>query len=1179
MWDALKWMTGRRAVRRSRRFQVQLEVLEVRQLLATFTVTTTSDSGAGSLRDAIVQSNNAAGADTITFAIPGAGVKTISPLSALPTLTGPVTIDGTTQGAITTNPLIEISGISAGAASNGLVVSGGSSVIRAITVNRFAQSGISVTSSGNTIDRSFIGVNSTGSAAAPNGVDGIRVTGNGNLIGGPGVGAGNLISGNTRNGVLLTGAGATGNNIQNNTIGTDRLFSVKVSNGQAGVRISEGAQTNVVGGTLSGVRNFISGNGGAGVLIDGVGTNSNLVQGNFLGNGQLIASSLGNLTGVSISGGAQNNVVGDSSFGGMNIISANTQFGVTIRGAGTTGNRVIGNRIGTDSTGATPLGNTLDGISIDSGAAQNLVGGAFAGEGNLISGNLRNGIVLSGAGVTLNDVNGNRVGLNNSGNAAIPNAAAGVVIQAGATSNFIGGSGTISNVISGNSQNGITIRGTGTSGNFVGKNLIGLNPAGTAAIPNVLEGVVIESSATGNRIGGSIAADSNTISGNGRAGVRISGTGTNSNLVRGNRIGTNPGGTSAIANRIGVWILGGAQSNTVGGDLIADRNLLSGNSIYGVSISGNGTELNVILNNRIGTNETEVAALANGFDGISIAAGAKNNRIGRNAAGVANNVIAGNSRHGISISGAGTTGNLVLGNHIGLSSVNTGIPNGRHGIAIYGGATGTVIGNNLAGTRNVIASNNGFGIAVTGAGSSATIQNNLIGITATSSIQGNASGGILVSAAGTAMIGGTATSARNVISGNFGFGVVITDSGTTGVTIQGNFIGTDVTGNIKKGNNDTGVLIQQGASNVTVGGTASGAGNVISGNSGNGIRITEVATHHVTIQGNFIGTNAAGTAAIANAAGIRLDFATQVTIGGTTSTARNVISGNTFDGITIVGNNSVGADTENVIQGNFIGLNAAGTAAIPNKDGIQISVQDRRITIGGGSSGAANFISGNSRFGIRVSESSNHRILGNRIGTRADGITAQGNGSHGIFVFSDSGNNRLGGELPGEGNLIANNGGDGVLVGSDAAAGFAVAAGTGNSILGNRIFGNAGQAIDLGPNDGASANDLNDPDTGSNNLQNKSVLTFATSSDGSTMVTGSLDSVIGTFRIEFFVGTLTGQAEDFVGATTETIVDTNDVSFASVFEFAITPGRFLVATVTNLDTGDTSELSLGLAVL
>jgi hypothetical protein len=104
----------------------------------TFTVTTTADSGPGSLRQAILDANATPDADAITFNIAGSGVKTISPASGLPTISQPVTIDGWTQGGpgYAGPPLIELNGTSAGAA-NGLVVLAGMSTVRGLVINRF----------------------------------------------------------------------------------------------------------------------------------------------------------------------------------------------------------------------------------------------------------------------------------------------------------------------------------------------------------------------------------------------------------------------------------------------------------------------------------------------------------------------------------------------------------------------------------------------------------------------------------------------------------------------------------------------------------------------------------------------------------------------------------------------------------------------------------------------------------------------------------------------------------------------------------------------------------------------------------------------------------------------------------------------------------------------------------
>ena len=178
---------------------------------------------------------------------------------------------------------------------------------------------------------------------------------------------------------------------------------------------------------------------------------------------------------------------------------------------------------------------------------------------------------------------------------------------------------------------------------------------------------------------------------------------------------------------------------------------------------------------------------------------------------------------------------------------------------------------------------------------------------------------------------------------------------------------------------------------------------------------------------------------------------------------------------------------------------------------------------------------------------------------------------------------QLGGIAIGSANFIANNGGNGVLVGSDPTLtnAFTLAAGSGNSIFGNLIFANSLRAIDLGPNDGPTANDVNDVDLGPNGLQNKPVLTLATSDGASTVVSGSLNSVSGaTYRIEFFSGIVQDQAEDFLGANNEFIaVGGNNAPFAFVLDVSVDAGDFVTATATNLLTGDTSELSLSIAVI
>src|SRR5437879_2627828 len=116
-------------------FHPYLELLENRWLPATFTVLNTNDSGAGTLRQAILAAHANAGVlDTIVFVIPGAGVHTISPTSTLPAISDPVTIDGRTQGGYAGTPLIELAGAST--AGNGLQITGGNSTILGLAINR-----------------------------------------------------------------------------------------------------------------------------------------------------------------------------------------------------------------------------------------------------------------------------------------------------------------------------------------------------------------------------------------------------------------------------------------------------------------------------------------------------------------------------------------------------------------------------------------------------------------------------------------------------------------------------------------------------------------------------------------------------------------------------------------------------------------------------------------------------------------------------------------------------------------------------------------------------------------------------------------------------------------------------------------------------------------------------------
>ena len=318
-----------------------------------------------------------------------AQAPTIAPTSALPTITGPVILDGGTQPGFAGQPLIELNGTNAGGPS-GLTLTGGSSTIRNLVINRFDRSGISIQSSNNAIERCRIGTNVGGTAALANGRDGItiRSTATGNRIGGTAATQPNLISGNTRFGVYITGSGATGNTVKGNYIGAD-VNGTSAQPNVVGVAITAGASNNIVGGRAAGAGNLISGNSADGVLITGANTIGNLIKGNSIGLTADLTAALPNLDGIYIGAWAHNNAVGGATAPEANLISGNTNDGVHLEGANTTANTVQGNNIGLNGALTGAVANS-DGVAVDNGALANTI------TSNTIAGNSEAGARVSG---------------------------------------------------------------------------------------------------------------------------------------------------------------------------------------------------------------------------------------------------------------------------------------------------------------------------------------------------------------------------------------------------------------------------------------------------------------------------------------------------------------------------------------------------------------------------------------------------------------------------------------------------------------------------------------------------------------------------------------------------------------------------------------------------------------
>jgi parallel beta-helix repeat protein len=546
----------------------------------------------------------------------------------------------------------------------------------------------------------------------------------------------------------------------------------------------------------------LTGAPGAGILV----TNATgaLLEHNYVGTDG--TGDLGNGRGIDIVGGGTHTVRD-------NVVSGNDGTGIDILDS--SGNVLRDNRIGTNASGTASVGNAQQGVRIGGSSSNNLVGGP--GAGNVISGNVE-GVGIYGPAHD-NTVEGNRVGTSATGDAAIPNGVAGLHVSGGT------GNTLIANLVSGNNGPGAATAvgvwlDSDATGNVVESNVIGLNAAQTAAMPNSGGGVSVHGTGT---TANSLVA--NTISGNALRGVDFR-FGAHDNALTDSHIGTDSSGTTAFGNeQDGVSVLDTAHSIAVG--TTGHGNTVSGNGAHGVYLDA--THTNVVLGNRIGTNSAGTSAIPNAGDGVNVAQSTLD-RIGGAAAGEGN-VISGNGGFGVYVMlAAGTT---IEGNRIGVdASANTAVPNGAAGIAANDINTLT-IGGTTAGAGNVVSGNVGTGVGISTA-SIATVQGNFIGTNGAGMVAiPNGGDGVHLEVAFHVAIGGSAAGAGNVISGQNGEGVVISNSQLN--VVDGNLIGVNATGTGPLPNYGSGLRLLGGSGDNVIGGDATAAGNTVAFNGGSGI--------------------------------------------------------------------------------------------------------------------------------------------------------------------------------------------------------------------------------------------------------------------------------------------------------------------------------------------------------
>ena len=718
-------------------------------------------------------------------------------------------------------------------------------------------------------------------------------------IGGTAASAGNVISGNQTSGILISGnlrtdfpgRITTGNLVLGNAIGVDPTRSIAAANDNTGLVISFSID-NTIGGTTIGAGNVISGNRLYGVLIAGdapqaSGSPGNILWGNLIGVSGGGQSPLANTADGVFLLNVGNEQIGGTGPGQGNVISGNSGNGVRIFGAGATNNLVEGNRIGVGSGGENVIANQGNGVLLDDSGAGNSIGGSQAGAGNVISGNAQSGILLFadtnnlGSGAV---VQGNHIGVDSRGTSALPNNSNGVLIFGSAANTIGGASPAAGNVISANFQAGVSIYTPAASaqatGNVIAENMIGVDASGANPLGNPAGGVLITDS-NGNNVG-----PGNVISGNATGGVIIQGDSNGSmatgNLVTGNLIGVSLGGSSAVPGQQNGVMLINAVGDVIGGSssgpLIPGTNLpatfaneISGNQQTGVLISGTSSG-DLVEGNVIGADARGHFAIPNA-EGVFIqdlSASSSNDVIGGTAPG-SGNLISGNSAAGVQIQGPSTNatpgvGSLVVGDVIGLSSLDSPLSNSI-GVMIQSSPSNT-IGGLSPGGRNVVSGNASVGIEITGTSSSGNL---IVGSDIGTNFQGSAYPvgtseaapaqliGVLVNGATSNMIGLATAGGDNVISAN-NVGVEIAGlkaSNSNQITgsqnvVAGNLIGVDATGSLPVPNLEVGVFINNSQANVV------GPGNVLSTNGIAGVEIYAQGSTNNVVTGNLIGTNSKG---------------------------------------------------------------------------------------------------------------------------------------------------------------------------------------------------------------------------------------------------------------------------------------------------------------------------------
>ena len=904
--------------------------------------------GTNSLRKCIRISNSTAGADIINFNIGGVGPFTIT--------------------------------ISAGDLP---------SIIQQLTINGLSQSGASA---GNLM----IEINA---AAAGNGLMFDNGSANSVLTG--------ICINRSNRGIYVINTSAV--TIQGCYVGTNITGTIARPCNWNGIQVDSSPDIVIGGNAGITTRNIISGNSQVGIRVDN--SLRILINGNYIGTNAAGTASLPNLgNGIQFVSPCNNSVIGNGLVGGGNVISGNSQSGMYIQSS--LNLSVQGNYIGTDYTGTLKIGNSQNGIAVFSGSNNLLIGGAIAGQGNVVSANGQNGVYLESS--LAPSFYGNRIGLNNLGTDTLPNRQSGIFINVNSNNAIIGGSTALQrNIVSGNLNSGISIS-QSTSPILYG-NIVGSDITGTINFGNAQSGITINNVSNNPIIGGAAVGQGNLISGNYQTGLSIDNC--VAPIIKGNIVGLTATANTILPNNFSGIYITNSSSPVIGGTGATERNIVSGNKQSGMVVISCATP--TILGNYVGVDITGSVNLGNTQQGIDVEL--LNGAVIGNGTLAGMNIVSGNGFNGMNINAA--TNTTIRGNIVGTTITGLiGIGNSQNGINIVNVSSNPIVGGAVAGQGNLVSGNGGSGIYFNNS-INPIVKGNIVGMASNgTTVIANLQAGIaMFNACNNPVIGGASLPERNLISGNNQIGLRINAS--ISPIIYGNYIGTDVTGLVKKGNGESGIYIDGGSTNAIIGSTTAGTNNLISGNAINGISI--LGSANATIKFNIIGLGIDGVTAIGNlGGGIRNESSDNLIVGGTTIPERNLISSNSGVGVLVI--SSLNA----IIKANYIGVNISGMLPRGNgQHGIQLITSNAAL-IGGSTLSEGNIISNNGGDGININTSTDVIIKSCTIGLASDITTAAPNLQGGIGAYGGSHRLIVGGVLVTERNYISSNTGNGITVNS-----------------------------------------------------------------------------------------------------------------------------------------------------